>query len=367
MLRDQRFWKRFRKNKAALFSGSFILLLVIMALFAYPLSPDDSEDANTMVVEIAAQTPGFSCLFYKQVSDREEERKGFSYLLHGRLPGEQLIPIRSAWVNKDQVFLQHIMDGETVDTLMFTLPLDAGVSIQEKESFVRNHTFKRIFWLGTDKSGRDMLSRLIQGSRVTLSVGIIAVLLSVFIGVLFGAWAGYFGGWREQFISWLIHVIWSVPTILLVFAISFVLGKGFWQIFIAIGCTMWVGTARMIRGQVKSIRELDYIQSARVMGYSSVRIIFKHILPNVMGQVVVMAAANFATAILIEAGLSFLGIGIQPPTPSWGYMIKENYNFIITNRPFLAIIPGIAIMLTVLAFNLLGNALRDAFDVKGEH
>jgi peptide/nickel transport system permease protein len=152
--------------------------------------------------------------------------------------------------------------------------------------------------------------------------------------------------------------------LLLVFAISFVLGKGFWQIFIAVGLTMWIGTARLIRGQVLSIKELEYVQAAKVMGFSSWRIIIKHILPNVIGPTIVMAASNFATAILIEAGLSFLGVGVQPPIPSWGLMIKENYNFLITNKPLLALVPGLAIMLLVLAFNILGNALRDAFDVK---
>ena len=174
------------------------------------------------------------------------------------------------------------------------------------------------------------------------------------------------GGVTDMAITWLINVIWAIPTLLLVFAITSVLGKGFWLIFIAVGCTMWVGTARLIRGQVLSIKEVEYIQVARTMGYSSFRIIFVHILPNIMGPTVVMAASNFATAILIEAGLSFLGIGVQPPVSSWGLMIKENYNFIITNRPMLAIIPGIAIMLMVLAFNMLGNALRDALDVKGD-
>jgi peptide/nickel transport system permease protein len=198
-----------------------------------------------------------------------------------------------------------------------------------------------------------------------MAVGFIAVLISIFIGVLLGALSGYFGGWVDQIITWLINVLWAIPTLLLVFAITFALGKGFWQIFIAVGFTMWVGTARLIRGQVMALKELEYIQAAKVMGFSSLRIISKHVLPNVLGPTIVMAASNFATAILIEAGLSFLGIGVQPPTSSWGLMIKENYNFIITNHPMLAIIPGLAIMLIVLAFNLLGNALRDALDVKG--
>jgi ABC-type dipeptide/oligopeptide/nickel transport system permease subunit len=163
----------------------------------------------------------------------------------------------------------------------------------------------------------------------------------------------------------LINVIWSIPTLLLVFAITLILGKGFWQIFIAIGLTLWVNTARIVRGQVLVVRELEYVEAARALGFSTFRILIRHILPNVMGPVMVVAASNFASAIIIEAGLSFLGIGVQPPQPSWGLMIKENYNFIITHNPMLAIAPGLAIMLLVLAFNLLGNGLRDAIDVRG--
>jgi peptide/nickel transport system permease protein len=163
---------------------------------------------------------------------------------------------------------------------------------------------------------------------------------------------------------WFINVVWSIPTLLLVFAITLVLGKGFWQVFVAVGLTLWVSVARMIRGQVFSIRELEYIEATRALGYSDIRTIGKHILPNVLGPVLVMGASNFATAIVIEAGLSFLGVGVQPPQPSWGLMIKENYNFIITNNPMLAIVPGLAIMVLVLSFNLLGNGLRDALDVR---
>jgi peptide/nickel transport system permease protein len=179
-----------------------------------------------------------------------------------------------------------------------------------------------------------------------------------------GALAGYYRGRVDDLIMWFINVVWSIPTLLLVFAITLALGKGFWQVFMAVGLTLWVSVARMIRGQVFGIRELEYIEATRALGYSDGRIIFKHILPNVMGPVMVMGASNFATAIVIEAGLSFLGVGVQPPQPSWGLMIKENYNFIITNNPMLAIVPGLAIMILVLSFNLLGNGLRDALDVR---
>ena len=184
------------------------------------------------------------------------------------------------------------------------------------------------------------------------------------IGILLGALAGYFRGWVDNLIMWFINVVWSIPTLLLVIAITFVLGKGFWQIFIAVGLTMWVEVARVVRGQFLAIREKEFVEAGVALGYSNMRIIFKHILPNVLAPVIVISAANFASAILIEAGLSFLGIGVQPPMPSWGSMIKDNYGYIILDYAYLAIIPGVAIMLTVLAFMLTGNALRDAMDVK---
>ena len=220
------------------------------------------------------------------------------------------------------------------------------------------------FWLGTDKYGRDILSRLIVGVRVSLAVGLVTVVLSVLIGVLLGSLAGYFRGKVDDVIMWIVNIVWSIPTLLLVFAITLVLGKGFWQVFIAIGLTTWVSVARLIRGQVMGIRQLEYIEAGRALGYSSSRIIIRHILPNITGPLIVIAASNFASAIIIEAGLSFLGVGVQPPMPSWGLMIKENYNFIITQNPMLALAPGFAIMIVVLAFNLLGNGLRDALQVK---
>jgi peptide/nickel transport system permease protein len=220
------------------------------------------------------------------------------------------------------------------------------------------------FFIGTDKFGRDILSRLIVGTRVSLSVGLITVIISLTIGLILGSLAGYFRGRVDDVIMWFINVIWSIPTLLLVFAITLALGKGFWQVFIAVGLTMWVSVARLVRGQVLAVRELEYVEATRALGYSNFRTIVRHIWPNIMGPVMVIAASNFASAIVIEAGLSFLGVGVQPPQPSWGLMIKENYNFIITQNPMLALAPGFAIMILVLAFNLLGNGLRDALNVR---
>jgi peptide/nickel transport system permease protein len=184
------------------------------------------------------------------------------------------------------------------------------------------------------------------------------------IGIVVGSLGGYFRGRVDDVVVWLINVVWSIPTLLLVIAITFALGKGFWQVFIAVGLTMWVEVARVVRGQMLGIREKEYAEAAKALGFGHLRIIFRHLLPNVMGPVIVISAANFASAILIEAGLSFLGLGVQPPMPSWGSMIKENYAFIILDAAFLAILPGLAIMLLVLSFMMVGNALRDALDIR---
>jgi peptide/nickel transport system permease protein len=208
------------------------------------------------------------------------------------------------------------------------------------------------------------LSRIMAGSIISLSVGAIAVLISLLIGIPLGAIAGYYGGWIDEAIMWVINVVWSIPTLLLVMAIVFAFGKGFEKVFIAVGLTMWVEVARIVRGQVISLRNKEFVEAGKALGYSNMRIIFKHIVPNTTSPIIVISAANFAAAILIEAGLSFLGIGAQIPTPSWGNMIKEHYNLITTDLAYLALVPGVLIVLLVLSFMLVGNGLRDALDVK---
>ena len=221
-----------------------------------------------------------------------------------------------------------------------------------------------VFYLGTDKYGRDMLSRLLVGARISFSIGFVAVLISLIVGLFMGSVSGYYGGKVDALIMWIINVTWSIPTLLMVIAITLALGKGFWQVFIAVGLTMWVEVARVVRGQVMSVKEMQYVTAARALGFNDLRIIVKHILPNIMAPVIVICAANFAAAILIESGLSFLGIGAQPPVSSWGAMIKNHYNYIILGKPYLAIAPGLCIMLLVMSFMLLGNALRAALDVR---
>lgn len=350
---QNRLLKKLWSYTGARFGLIIIVLCLFLACFGYLLAPDSSPNANRMIPEIGSARPGFQTLLLRIKKQDISPTSFFSRLLSGREDPYQYIPV-TTWSVKG-------------DSLVFEKRVDEGVTERNavlRSSVADQPVIATRFYLGTDKFGRDILSRLIIGVRVSLSVGLIAVLISLTVGILLGGLAGYFGGRTDDMILWLINIIWSIPTLLLVFAITLVLGKGFWQVFVAVGLTMWVNVARLVRGQVLVVRELEYIEATRVLGYSHLRSLFRHILPNILGPVMVLAASNFASAIVIEAGLSFLGVGVQPPQPSWGLMIKENYNFIITHNPMLALAPGIAIMLLVLAFNLLGNGLRDALSVR---
>lgn len=351
-------WHRLKRNRGAMIGMFVILMSVLVAIFAYWLAPDPTPYANHMTVEIGGKKPGFSSYFLRIPKENEVRAVGFWERTLAGIPDRyQWIPVNAYEISGNLVKVKrYVEDGVSADE---TYPLSMWSEEERKDLVI-----KKKFWLGTDKFGRDILSRLLVGVRVSLSVGMITVLISLTIGVLLGAFAGYYRGKTDAVIMWFINVIWSIPTLLLVFAITLLLGKGFWQVFIAMGLTMWVNVARIVRGQILGVRELEYVEAARALGYSSSRILFRHILPNVMGPILVVAASNFASSIVIEAGLSFLGIGVQPPQPSWGLMINENYNFIITHNPMLALAPGFAIMILVLAFNLLGNGLRDAMAVK---
>lgn len=328
----------------------------MIALFGYIIAPDNTTHANRMVLEAGSKDPGYRQLFLKIKKEGNVREHIGQILWRGKTEEYEWIPIVSYSRIADQLQVEKYIDEGVTETMIYPIGRNALPDIIEEKTY----------WFGTDKFGRDILSRIIIGTRVALGVGAIAVLVSLTLGIFLGAIAGYKGGKTDRLIMWIIQVVWSIPTILLVLGVVMLLGKGFWQVFLAIGLSLWVNVARLVRGQVLSVKEQPYVEAAQLMGFSHFRILFGHILPNIMGAVWVMAAANFATAIMLEAGLSFLGIGIQAPQPSWGLMMKENYNFIVTNHPMPAIIPGAAIMLMVLAFHLLGNGLRDWLDVRAQ-
>jgi peptide/nickel transport system permease protein len=242
------------------------------------------------------------------------------------------------------------------------IPLHSFPKSTTKSALLSTYITTKKFLLGTDLFGRDVLSRLLIGTRVSLSIGFVAVLISLLVGLFLGSLGGYYGGTIDKVVMWIINVTWSIPTLLLVIAISVALGKGFWQVFIAVGLTMWVEVARIVRGQVITLKNRQFVIATRVLGFSSFRTLYRHILPNALGPLVVITASNFAAAILVESGLSFLGIGAQPPIPTWGTMIKDHYQFLVMGKPYMALIPGLAIMLLVSSFMILGNTLRDYYD-----
>lgn len=350
-------FRRLVNDFVAIASLGYILICAFVSIFAYVLAPDNTRNANVMNLAIHSKPPLFSIQIL-EIPSKNNHNNWYDFLLGNDHVSRQ-VPIFNYRLTETGIYYQSDKDFVHEQFVPFS-----DFSEQEPSEVISKYIKNKTFWLGTDKYGRDLLSRILIGTRISFLIGLIAVSISLLIGVFMGALSGFYGGMIDRIVLWVINVVWSIPTLLLVIAFTLVLGKGYWQVFIAVGFTMWVEIARIVRGQVISLKQMQYIEATKVLGYCDFRIIVRHILPNIFAPLIIISASNFASAILIESGLSFLGIGTQPPTPSWGGIIKDHYNYIILGKPFLAIIPGVAIMLLVTAFMLLGNRLRDILSVR---
>ena len=324
--------------------------VTVLALFCYLIIPDNSPNANQQIPKIALSKPMAVHTFYIESNHLKKNVSVLHKLVNGVANVDKYNVVDSFEVSDEEAIIYFGKGKKIID-------------ITDENKF-NEKLVQKTFILGTDKYGRDVFSRLVVGLRVSLMIGFYAVILSVFVGTLFGVLAGFYGGKVDRIVMTIINVNWSIPTILLAFAILLVMEKGLTAIYLAIGLTLWVDLARIIRGQVMEIREKEYILAAKILGYSAVRTMVKHIFPNVSGTILVIASINFATAILVESGLSYLGLGVQPPVASLGNMLKENYGYASSGFVVLSIAPAISILLLVLSFNLLGNGLKDFFDLE---
>jgi len=377
---------KFIRNGNAMIGAVTIFYAILLALLSHLISPDITPYANDQINELAFQPPGFSIKVLQQPLELTPPKTNFvNWILFGKKVDYRSVPLTSYNFVGDSLYVERFIgDASKGQKLGFSLQEITGenIAVPEQQKIIESKLIStRNFLLGTDDLGRDYLSRILLGIRVSLSVGVVAVIIALFIGIPLGAFAGFYKrnppfirikGKKSKFlipvdniIMWFINIIWAIPTLLLVFPIVFAFGQNFYTIFIAVGLTMWVDIARIVRGQVMQVREQEFIQAAKTFGYSDMRTIFIHILPNITGPIIVITAANFAYAILTEAGLSFLGIGVQAPAPSWGLMIAKYKDNLLTD-PYLALIPGFAITILVLAFFMVGNGLRDALDIKSK-
>lgn len=362
----QKAWSSFRNNLPAMIGLGYLILCILVAIFANLLTPDPTRHANRQQLTLAKRPPGTQAtVLLVPLESASLATLGQRSFLGGADPTHRPVALAEGkTLSVTETHLRYTEITGRKDSLSlarFGYDAIAEAAPFDWQPYVQTQTFH----LGTDTYGRDVLSRLLLGARVSLAIGLLAVGVSLIFGIVLGVLAGYWGGWIDRLVMWFTSVVWSVPALLLALALSFVMAKGFTQLFLAIGLAMWVEVARVVRGQIISLREQPYTEAAKVLGMTDVRVMFRHILPNVLSPLIVIAVANFGAAVLIESGLSFLGMGIGPPVPTWGQMINEGYTYIVfSHGRWLALYPGLALIGLIVSINLMGIGLRDALDVR---
>jgi peptide/nickel transport system permease protein len=333
-------FKYWLRKPAGVVAGLYLLLISLLALFSPWLSMDPSPNANRQCLPCKLAAPGQEIQF--AVLQRDSLCKG--NLIDGYPDKGPSIPFHSKTETKGGTLYRfHGYSGTSSE----------WISAQEK---VEIHS--RRFILGADPLGRDLWSRLLRGGRISLGIGWLSVMVALVIGLAVGALAGFFGGKVDAVLSFIVNLTWSVPTLLLVMTITIALGKGWLPTFLAVGLSTWVDIARVSRAEIIGLKKRDFALAGKALGIPTWRLIWRHILPGIRGPLLVVSAANFAGAVLIESGLSFLGLGVQPPAPTWGNMMESHRHFLVSGNLHLILVPGLAILSVVLAFIVLGDSLK---------
>lgn len=356
-------WHKFRRNYPAVAASLILISFGFAAFFAYAFIPDDSRHANRILPAFARMKPG-TTITYLEICPSDYSGAVADWFWGSTRP-KRAIPLNMAGSWR---MFGDSLEVETPGGLIrrfalteFSAPTQSADVSGGNAPIIREVSVTAL--LGTDGQGRDIFSRLVLGARASLIVGALAVAVSLLLGVWIGSIAGFFRGWTDRAAMWLITVIWSLPTMLVVLLITFLFGRGITQLCLGIGLTLWVDVARMVRGEIFRIREMQYVEAAKALGFAPSRIILRHILPNLWSPILILSASNFAAAILVESGLSFLGMGLPVPVPSWGGMVQEGYSqMFFENTRWMAIVPGLTLVVCVVSLNLVANGLRDALD-----
>jgi peptide/nickel transport system permease protein len=350
-------WRAFKKRPSGTWGLTLLALLYVVAFLAPVLAPYDPEAQPPRDTIVVQQRPPGSKVFVLG-----DKKRGERYALGWKVEGDKLVLDRGERATaENEMKLKDAGEPRRgwfrrANTVQRETIRTEGAG--EVELLYR----EEVYLLGTDANGRDLLSRLIYGSRISLSIGFLAMALAVGLGILFGSLAGYLGGWTDSLLMRFTDILLAFPRLLLLMLIITVYeGAGIWTVVLVLGLTGWMGVARLVRAEYLRLKELDYATAARALGYARPRIMFRHLLPNAMAPVIVSATLRVGETILVEASLSFLGFGVKPPTPTWGNIVSDGGGVLAT-AGFIATFPGLCIVAAVVCFNLVGDALRDALD-----